>query len=143
MGAVGACYAAAIGYPVYRYLASPALEAAAMAAVTELSYDIAQLPAPGTGRVFAFGAAKVLVIHYVSGDVKAFSAVCTHLGCTVEYQPDQERIHCACHQGVYDMNTGLNVAGPPPSPLRPYYIEVGGDGFVIRREPRTDTREQE
>ncbi|HNR32735.1 MAG TPA: hypothetical protein PKI11_17730, partial [Candidatus Hydrogenedentes bacterium] len=37
LGAVGACYAAAFGYPVYRYLAAPARDAAELAAITEVT----------------------------------------------------------------------------------------------------------
>lgn len=130
LGCMGAVYAAAIGYPVYRYLATPALRAGAAAAVTEVVLDKAdQLPA-GTALMFKFGSRPAMLIHHEDGSWVAFSAKCTHLGCTVQFEPKQQRIFCACHNGVYDMKTGANVSGPPPKPLERYQVEVA-DGQVI------------
>ena len=55
-----------------------------------------------------------MLIHHEDGTWSAFSAVCTHLGCTVKYEPEQNRIYCECHGGTYDPYTGAAVAGPPP-----------------------------
>ena len=51
-----------------------------------------------------------MLIHHQDGSWVALSAVCTHLGCTVQYEPQANRIHCACHGGVYDPRTGANVS---------------------------------
>ena len=56
-----------------------------------------------------------IIIRDSSGKLRAFSAVCTHAGCTVGYQSGQ--IVCPCHGGVYDAGTGAVVSGPPPAPL--------------------------
>ena len=48
----------------------------------------------------------------------AFSAVCTHAGCTVEYQASTQEFVCPCHGGTYSARTGQVLAGPPPAPLR-------------------------
>ena len=50
------------------------------------------------------------------GQFRAFSAVCTHLDCTVQYKADTSQIWCACHNGLYDLS-GNVVSGPPPRPL--------------------------
>ncbi|HET8580537.1 MAG TPA: Rieske 2Fe-2S domain-containing protein, partial [Nitrospiraceae bacterium] len=63
---------------------------------------------------------------------RAFSAVCTHLACTVQYRPDLIHIWCACHNGHYDLN-GINIAGPPPRPLEPYVVNVRGDKIVVSK----------
>ena len=116
-GAAGLCYVAALGYPVYRYLASPAEMAANEAAVTEVTLkDAEKLPA-GSALMFKFGSSPAMLIHHKDNTWTALTAVCTHLGCTVQYEPDMNRIHCACHGGVYDPRTGANVSGPPPRPL--------------------------
>lgn len=48
----------------------------------------------------------------------AYSAICTHLGCTVMEQLRSEGIFCPCHAGVYDPRRGaIVVSGPPPRPL--------------------------
>jgi cytochrome b6-f complex iron-sulfur subunit len=130
IGLAGACYAAALGYPVYRYLASPAEEAEQLAKVTEVELPDAEDLAVGTALMFKFGIRPALLIHHADGEWTALDAKCTHLGCTVAYQPDQDRIYCACHGGVYDSRTGKNVSGPPPRPLTAYNVEVT-DGKVI------------
>lgn len=133
MGGVGACYLAAIGYPVYRYLASPAKAAASLAAVSEVALAKTDLPEAGSALMFRFGSKPALLIHHKDGTMVCFDAICTHLGCTVQFQPEEARIFCACHGGQYDMHTGGNVAGPPPKPLKPYIVEVHDENVIIRR----------
>lgn len=133
VGGVGACYMAAIGYPVYRYLSTPAREAASLAAVSEVALAKADVPEAGAALMFRFGTKPALLIHHTDGSMVCFDAICTHLGCTVQFQPEEGRIYCACHGGQYDMHTGTNVAGPPPKPLKPYTVEVNDENVIIRR----------
>lgn len=51
-----------------------------------------------------------------AGKVVAFSSVCTHLGCTVSWKPQEGKFHCPCHDGLFDAD-GRVVGGPPPKPL--------------------------
>jgi cytochrome b6-f complex iron-sulfur subunit len=132
MGGVGACYAAAIGYPVYRYLASP-VEKSVASAVTEVTLRDAQTLPKGSVLMFKFGAKPTMLIHHPDGSWIALTAVCTHLGCTVQYQPEHNKIYCACHGGTYDPSTGANVSGPPPRPLMRYKVEVTAAGVVVSR----------
>ncbi len=132
-GVAGAAYLAALGYPVYQYLASPVEMAAAEAAVTEVTLKDAQKLAPGTALMFKFGSSPTMLIHNTDGEWVALSAVCTHLGCTVQYQPALNRIHCACHGGVYDPRTGANISGPPPRPLKRYVVHVTDASVVVAR----------
>jgi cytochrome b6-f complex iron-sulfur subunit len=129
----GVCYAGALGYPVYQYLASPAEMAENESAVSEVTLKDAHTLAAGTALMFKFGSSPAMLIHGADDSWVAFSAVCTHLGCTVEYQPAQNRIHCACHGGVYDPRTGKNVSGPPPRPLTSYRVAATPDGIVVSR----------
>jgi cytochrome b6-f complex iron-sulfur subunit len=124
VGIVSAGYAGAIGYPIYRYLATPAERAAALGAVTEMTIAADKLPPINAALQFLFGTRPALLIHLEDGTLVCFDAVCTHLGCTVRFQPEQKRIHCACHGGTYDMHTGKNIAGPPPKPLKQYHVET-------------------
>ncbi|MCS7078801.1 MAG: Rieske (2Fe-2S) protein [Chloracidobacterium sp.] len=130
VGALGACYAGLIGYPVYQYLATPARKAAAIGAVTQTVLDGADKLPAGSVLMFKFGPNPAMLIHHTDGTWVAFGAVCTHLACTVSYEPEQARIYCACHGGVYDPKTGANVAGPPPKPLTRYKVEVQ-DGRIL------------
>jgi len=119
---------AAIFYPVVRYLrprpamSSGAMEVVAPYRVNDLKPDLAtgQWPAP-----FNFGGKPCLLIRTPEGDIKAFSAVCTHLECTVEFRAKHGDIFCNCHNGVYDLN-GRNVSGPPPRPLEAYRVTLRG-----------------
>ncbi len=66
-----------------------------------------------------------IVVRHDDGSLSAFSAVCTHAGCTVGYQSGE--IVCPCHGGTFDPKTGAVLSGPPPSPLASRrVIEAGG-----------------
>ncbi|HRI05016.1 MAG TPA: Rieske (2Fe-2S) protein [Pyrinomonadaceae bacterium] len=131
--AVGAIYLGAIGYPVYQYLSTSAQRSAEAAAVTQTTLDgVANLP-KNTALMFKFGAKPAMLIHHQDETWTAYNAVCTHLGCTVKYEPEANRISCACHGGVYDPATGANVSGPPPKPLTKYNVEVKDGNIVVSR----------
>jgi len=133
MTGAGACYAAAIGYPVFRYLASPAEKAMAASAVTEISLPRAdQLPI-GTAMMFKFGSNPTMLIHHKDGSWTALDAVCTHLGCTTQYQPERDVIHCFCHGGEYNAYTGANISGPPPRPLKKFAVKVSEGSVLVSR----------
>lgn len=120
--------AAAVLYPVTSYIVPPeAPESAANSVV--LSVKPADV-APNTGRIFKFGSSPGILVRTPGGDLRAFSAVCTHLQCTVQYRPDLSHIWCACHNGHYDL-TGKNIAGPPPRPLTAYEVNVRGTQIVV------------
>jgi len=132
-GAAGVAYTLALAYPIYRYLASPAEMAANATAVTQVTLKDAHKLAAGSALMFKFGSSPAVLIHHKDGRWIAMTAVCTHLGCTVQYEADQDRIHCSCHGGVYDPYTGLNVSGPPPKPLKLFKVAVNPDGVEISR----------
>lgn len=116
-------------YPVVRFLIPPERRESA-----SLSVDAGKAAAlaPNSGRVIKFGTQPAIVVRTPGGELKAFSAVCTHLNCTVQYRSDLQEIYCACHGGVYNLN-GVPVAGPPPRPLEEYTVkEQGGDIIVSR-----------
>jgi len=130
---MGACYAGALGYPVYRYLAAPAVRARAQGQVTAVSIPEKDVPGLGTATMFLFGARPSMLIHHQDGAYVAFDAVCSHLGCTVRFDPQNNRISCPCHGGMYDMHTGEVLGGPPPKPLKSYRVEVADGNIVVSR----------
>jgi len=119
----------AVFYPVVRYLTPPAVPQAAASSVTAARTGEVK---PNSGKVFRFGSKPGLLVRLPSGEWRAFSAVCTHLQCTVQYRSDLERIWCPCHNGQFDL-TGKNVSGPPPKPLEGYDVIVKGDEVVVVR----------
>jgi len=132
-GAAGLAYVAALVYPIYRYLASPEEMEMNVAAVTKVPLKDAQKLPPGSVQMFKFGSAPAMLIHHKDGRWIAMTAVCTHLGCTVQYEPEADRIHCACHGGVYNAYTGANVSGPPPRPLKLFKVDVTDTGVDVSR----------
>ena len=50
----------------------------------------------------------------------AFSQKCTHLGCVVYYEADEERWHCPCHEGNFDARTGEVISRPTAAAARPH-----------------------
>jgi len=132
-GLAGLGYAAAIGYPVYRYLASPVEESAAATAVTEVALRDAQKLPAGSALMFKFGSQPAMLIHHRDDTWVALGAVCSHLGCTVQYVPARNVIHCNCHGGEYDPRTGQNISGPPPRPLKRYVVKLTGEAAVVSR----------
>jgi cytochrome b6-f complex iron-sulfur subunit len=132
-GLLSAVYAAFLGYPVYRYLSSPVEKSAEEASLTMVTLqDGLQLP-KGTAKMFKFGSRPSLLIHHQDDTWTSFSAVCTHLGCTVQYEAGNQRIHCACHGGVYDPRSGKPTAGPPPKGLAVYRVEIKDGQVNIHR----------
>lgn len=117
-------------YPVVRYLVPPKAGQPSVAAVT-LPWSPTEIKV-NSGRIFRFGSQPGLLIKTPAGELRAFTAVCTHLNCTVQYRDDRQDIWCACHNGVYDLN-GKNVSGPPPRPLEPYKVFAQGDRIVVSR----------
>jgi Rieske Fe-S protein len=88
--------------------------------------------APGGFKIFPFGGQPGLLIRNADGSYRAFTAVCTHLGCTVQYKSAESAIWCACHNGRYDL-TGRNVSGPPPRPLEAFVVHESGDEIVVEK----------
>lgn len=82
----------------------------------------------GSGKIFT--SEKVVVTQPTSGDIKAFSAVCTHMGCLVS-TISNGTIDCPCHGSQYSISTGAVVGGPAPSPLPAQPITVTGTNIFL------------
>ena len=119
----------AIIYPIIRFMAPPHIVEAAASSV--LAAKVSELP-PNSGKIFKFGSKPGIIVRTASGELKAFSAVCTHLDCIVQYSPEKKQIWCACHNGQYNLN-GENIGGPPPRPLEQYPVNKRGDDIVVNR----------
>ena len=72
----------------------------------------------------------LMLVRTAEKEVRAISTTCTHLGCSVHWQPDKKQFYCPCHQGVFDTE-GNVVSGPPPRPLDSYRVELEGDNVFI------------
>jgi Rieske Fe-S protein len=124
LAALGASF---IG-PLVKYILPPTPEPDQVSlALTDIK-DMAA----GSVHGFAWGNKPGLLKKAEDGTFIAFVGVCTHLDCNVSYIPEQKRFYCACHEGWYDEN-GVNVAGPPPSPLRRLDVSVEGDTMIVKK----------
>ena len=118
-----------IVYPLWRYLIPPAIAEATTDSV--VAGKVAEFK-NGSGTIVKFGSRPAIVVRTAEGEFRAFSAVCTHLDCTVQYKADTSQLWCACHNGHYDLH-GRNVSGPPPRPLEAYDAAEQGDEIVISK----------
>lgn len=130
LGTSAGAFLVAVLYPVTRYLIPPPAGESTAATVT-LQIKLAEVQ-PNSGQIFKFGNRPGILVRTPAGELRAFTAVCTHLNCTVQYRPDLRHIWCACHNGHFDLN-GDNIAGPPPRSLEQYVVNVRGDGIVISK----------
>ncbi len=120
----------AVLYPAGRYLVPPeAGESSASSVTLPMGPDDI---APNEGQIFKFGSRPGIILRTPEGDLRAFSASCTHLQCIVQYRGDLNHIWCACHNGHFDLN-GRNIQGPPPAPLEVYEVHVRGDDIVVSK----------
>ncbi|MEW6213525.1 MAG: Rieske 2Fe-2S domain-containing protein, partial [Acidobacteriota bacterium] len=82
-----------IFYPIIRFIIPPHVAEAEQSSV--VAGKVADLK-PNTGKIFKFGSQPGILVKTASGDVRAYSATCTHLNCTVQYREDLRHIWCAC-----------------------------------------------
>lgn len=116
-------------YPTIRYIIPPLVSESNTDSVTAAKVGELRI---NSGKVFKFGSEPALLVHTSDGQYRAFTAVCTHLACTVQYRPDMLEIWCPCHNGVYDL-TGRNVSGPPPRPLQAFRVDIRGEDIIVTR----------
>ena len=84
-------------------------------------------------KIVRFNKEPVIVLQTSTGQYKAFSARCTHLGCVVQYQTEGgPHFGCNCHGSEYDMN-GKNIAGPAPRPLSPFRVSIESKAIYLTK----------
>ncbi|NIQ03127.1 MAG: Rieske 2Fe-2S domain-containing protein [Nitrospinaceae bacterium] len=93
-----------------------------------VSIPLSQIPR-GSSLLLKHKGSPVLAIHTEAG-IKAFSAVCTHLGCLVKWIPEKKVFDCPCHAAQFDAS-GKVLTGPPPEPLHPVNFEIIDDNIIF------------
>jgi cytochrome b6-f complex iron-sulfur subunit len=89
--------------------------------------------APNTHKIFKFGTSPGILIHTGEGELIAFSAICSHLTCSVLFESDTQTLLCPCHNGKFDLS-GNVISGPPPAPLESFDVEISGEDIVISKK---------
>ena len=88
---------------------------------------------PGVSKVLSVADKPVIVVNTPAGGLRAFSAICTHLGCIVAWNQQKQVIQSPCHDGRFNPVTGAVVSGPPPRPLPAYEFEIVKDQVYVGR----------
>lgn len=117
-------------YPVLAYLKPPPQGEVEVSSVKACKLNEIE---KDSGKIIKFGTKPVILIRTADGQLRAFSATCTHLDCTVQFSKDRGLIWCACHNGKYDLS-GRNVSGPPPRPLDEFRVVVQGEDILISKK---------
>jgi len=120
----------AVLYPIFSYLIPPKQAEVEVSSVK--AGKLSEMEKE-SGKIIKFGTKPVILIRTANDEVRAFSATCTHLDCTVQFRKDFGMIWCACHNGKYDLN-GRNVSGPPPRPLDEFRVLIQGDEIQISKK---------
>jgi cytochrome b6-f complex iron-sulfur subunit len=118
-----AAAAAALCWPLYRYLA-PAHGSSSAASVKIPEGEVGE----GQAKFFQYAGSAAVLVRKRGGELVAFSAVCTHLGCIVQWEKDAQGFLCPCHGGHYSAD-GAVISGPPPKALAPIPFRVA-DGTI-------------
>ena len=99
--------------------AAQASSAPAAGALAQLS----DIPV-GTAISASDGGKPIIISQPTAGQVKAFSAICTHMGCTVAPSSSGKELDCPCHGSKYNVATGAVIGGPAPKPLPAVAVKV-------------------
>ena len=124
-GGLGGLLAMAAGWPLLRFLAP----VAGADEDQQVTLPRATVKA-GAAHFFQFRGKPAVVLQPKPGEYLALSAVCTHLGCVVQWQEGKGEFLCPCHGGRFAPN-GAVLAGPPPRPLENLPVAIVGDQLRI------------
>ena len=85
---------------------------------------------PGQSRLFTFRDPqdRCILLRTPTGELRAYRQTCTHLGCAVRFRNDQ--LECPCHEGIFEVERGFPIQGPPTRPLSRIALQVRADGTL-------------
>ena len=87
---------------------------------------------------YPYEQAPCLLVRLTEHEFVAFSQTCTHLSCAVIPRPSEHSFYCPCHEGRFDLRTGVPTAGPPRRPLTRIVLQRRGrDIYAVGVEERT------
>lgn len=85
---------------------------------------------PGQAKIVPVGSKPIIITNSDQG-VRAFSAICPHLGCVSVWDQNRQIILCPCHDGQFNAVTGAVISGPPPAPLETAEVLIEGENIYI------------
>jgi cytochrome b6-f complex iron-sulfur subunit len=87
--------------------------------------------AVGSAKMVQSRGRPIIVLRHGPDEFTALSAICTHLGCVVQWDPARRIIECPCHGGEFSPD-GKVIGGPPPRPLQAYPVMVIGGEVRVK-----------
>lgn len=127
LGATFLGWVASVAYPIVRYLKP--LPQTGATGPTRLTRDEAAKLEQNKFVIVPVSGQRVMVVQ-TQDQLFAFSAKCTHEGCTITFQAAQSSLWCPCHDGRFDL-TGRVISGPPPQALARYNAQRQPDGGIV------------
>ncbi|MFQ6105059.1 MAG: ubiquinol-cytochrome c reductase iron-sulfur subunit [Candidatus Glassbacteria bacterium] len=121
---IGTVFFVACIYPLIRYLSPTAITGTGK----EVEISLDDLPV-GDSNVIDIAGQPVILIR-TQKEVIALSAICTHLGCVVQFKKEENIIHCPCHAAAFDIK-GNVLKGPATIPLKTYQTNISGNRVFI------------
>ena len=92
---------------------------------------LSDLPVGSTAN-FVLASGEPAILFRTKTGVFAYSAICTHQGCTVGYSATNKVLACPCHGAEFDpFNAAKVIAGPTQSPLASIKVAIDGDWVVL------------
>ncbi len=73
-------------------------------------YDAGEISFFQKGRVYPFGAARFFLYRLEDGGFMALSSKCTHLGCIIQFNNNNDRFECPCHASAFEKNGAVIVS---------------------------------
>lgn len=122
---LGTTAVGSFAYPLVRFLAPPQAKARG----GQVSINKSDVPL-GEGKEIVLGDIPAIIVNVRGMGYIALSRVCTHLGCLVEYNKEDNKFICPCHAGTFNVE-GNVISGPPPKPLSKLPLTVQGDNIII------------
>jgi Rieske Fe-S protein len=89
---------------------------------------LADIPIGGAISAKDAGGSDIIITRPTDTTVAAFTAICTHMGCTVK--PGSQTFVCPCHGSTYDAKTGDRISGPARGGLAKINVKVSGQNVV-------------
>jgi len=120
-----AAIAVVFSYPIIRYMVPPQKSSQESSIVEVNAAEITM----GKSKIVNYKETPTIVINTANG-LFALTAVCTHLGCIVQWDETSQEIVCPCHGAKYDLNGNVKF-GPAPKPLTIVKSAMAGDKILI------------
>jgi cytochrome b6-f complex iron-sulfur subunit len=116
--------AGAVIWPIFEFLRPRS----GQTGTEKVTFAINDIP-EGEAKFFEYAGSSAVIIK-TKGNFIALSAVCTHMGCIVQWEKDKQDFLCPCHGGRFAPD-GTVLGGPPPKPLPKLPMQMVGDKIMV------------